>query len=168
MRVTLRYSGTLSDPMSLANLREDFQDIASIHGWPVDRMDREAGIHSGGGGGRLMAPPLALAGLKVIVHPQTDPLWLTFDEAGVLTRLGSYPIGQSPIEGFPRSQRLGFLHQAQASMQTSIGGSGLHLTVVGLLDYLKRAYVHDLKVSDDAGYWDDRDAEALRRLMDGR
>jgi hypothetical protein len=168
VRVTLRYSGTLSDPSSLAKLREDFQDIAAIHGWPVDLMDRERGS-SRIGGGRTMAPPLALAGIKIVVHPQTDPLWLTFDEAGVLTRLGSYPIGQAHRdEGAPRSPRLGFLHQSQASMQTSIGGSELHVTVVGLLDYLKRAYIHDLRVTDDTGYWEDRDADALRRLMDGR
>ncbi|HTB21189.1 MAG TPA: hypothetical protein VK914_00635 [bacterium] len=168
MRVTVRYSGTLSDPSSLVKLREDFQDIAATQGWPVDLMDRENVFRSRMGGGRTMAPPLALAGLKVVVHPQTDPLWLTFDEAGVLTRLGSFPIGQAPALGEERSPRLGFLHQSQASMQTSIGGSELHLTVVGLLDYLKRAYVHDLKVTDDSGFWDDRDAEALRRLMDGR
>jgi hypothetical protein len=168
MRVTLRYSGTLSDPSSLAKLREDFQDIAAIHGWPVDLMDRETVSHNRMGGARTMAPPLALAGIKVVVHPQTDPLWLTFDEVGVLTRLGSYPIGQARDDGAPRSTRLGFLHQSQASMQTSIGGSELHLTVVGLLDYLKRAYMHDLRVTDDTGYWEDRDADALRRLMDGR
>jgi hypothetical protein len=167
VRVTLRYSDTLSDPSSLEKLREDFQGIAAIQGWPVDLMDRESRSYRTGGG-RTMAPPLALAGLKVVVHPQTDPLWLTFDESGVLTRLGSYPLGQVSPLGEARSSRLGFLHQSQASMQTSIGGSELHTTVVGLLDYLKRAYVHDLRVTDDTGFWEDRDAEALRRLMDGR
>jgi hypothetical protein len=162
----VRYSGTLSDLSSLASLREEFQDIASIHGWPVDSLDR--GTPARGGGGRTLAPPLALAGIKVVVHPQTDPLWLTFDESGVLTRLGSYPIGHALGEGAPRGQRLGFLHQSQASIQTSIGGSKLHTTVIGLLDYLKRAYVHDLSVLDDTAYWEERDADALRRLMDGR
>jgi hypothetical protein len=163
MRVTVRYSGTLNDLSSLPRLREEFADIAAIQGWPVDSLDRDGGRRPGGG--RTLAPPLALEGLKVVVHPQTDPLWLTFDETGVLTRLGSYPIG--PGAGTGR-QRIGFLHQSQASMQTSIGGSGLHRTLIGLLDHLKRSYVQDLNVQDDTGYWLDRDADALRRLMDGR
>jgi|SRR5665213_35450 len=167
MSVTVRYRGTLSDPTSLARLREDFQDIAAIQGWPVDLMDRED-LPSRPGGGSLMAPPLALAGIKVVVHPQTDPLWLTFDEAGVLTRLGDYPLDATAYENGSRSLRLGLLYQAQASIQTSIGGSDLHKTVVGLLDYLKSTYVHDLQVSDDTSFWETRDTEALRKLMDRR
>jgi len=164
MSVTLRYSGTLKDPALLPSLREEFQDIAATNGWPVDVLERT--LPKGRpAGGRLLAPPVAVEGLKLVVHPQTDPLWLTFDETGVLTRLGSYPIG--PGAGTGR-QRIGFLHQSQASMQTSIGGSGLHRTLIGLLDHLKRSYVQDLNVQDDTGYWLDRDADALRRLMDGR
>jgi len=165
MRVTLRYSGTLSDLARLDSLREDFRDIAAIHAWPVDLLDREAPARERAG--RTLAPPLALAGLKVVVHPQTDPLWLTFDESGVLTRLGSYPLGQAST-GMHKAQRLAFLHQSQPSIQTSIGGSALHWTVVGLLDYLKRAYVADLQVADETGYWETRDLAALRRLMDAR
>ena len=161
MRVTVRYSGTLNDLSSLPRLREEFADIAAIQGWPVDSLDRDGGRRPGGG--RTLAPPLALEGLKVVVHPQTDPLWLTFDEQGALTRLDPYPLGLG--SGVPR---YGFLQQAQASMQTSIGGSDLHRTVVGLLDYLKRAYLPDLQVLDDSGYWHDRDDAALERLMDRR
>lgn len=166
MRITVRYGGALSDPSNLTKLREDFQDIAATQGWPVELMDRESGGRYGGG--RTLAPPLALTGLKIVVHPQTDPLWLTFDEAGVLTRLGfSAPLPGRPAAMFG-APRLGFLHQSQASMQTSIGGSALHLTLVGLLDYLKSAYMRDLNVTDEAGYWQDRDIAALRLLMDGR
>lgn len=168
MSVTLRYHGTLDDAQALARLREDFLDIAATHGWPVDVLEREA-PSSRQGRGRLMAPPLALEGLKVIVHPQTDPLWLTFDETGILTRLGAYPLTVTAAkEGRAQAPKFGVLHQAQASIQTSIGGFLLHSTVVSLLDYLKRAYVSDLQVNDETGYWDDRDLSALKRRMDGR
>jgi hypothetical protein len=161
MSVTLRYSGTLKDPALLSRLREDFQDIAATNGWPVDPLERTPPPKGRSAGGRLMAPPLVVEGLKVVIHPQTDPLWLTFDEQGALTRLDPYPLGRS-------GQRYGFLQQAQASMQTSIGGADLHRTVVGLLDYLKRSYLPDLQVMDDSGYWADRDDAALERLMDRR
>jgi hypothetical protein len=160
MSVTLRYSGTLKDLGLLPRLREEFQDIAATNQWPVDVLERT--LPKGRqAGGRLLAPPLTVAGLKVVVHPQTDPLWLTFDEQGALTRLDPYPLGGS-------GQRYGFLQQSQASMQTSIGGAPLHRTVVGLLDYLKRAYLPDLQVHDDSGYWELRDDAALTRLMDRR
>lgn len=159
MSVTLRYRGTLKDLGQLSTLREEFQDIAQANGWPVELVERTVPKGTPAGG-RLLAPPLAVEGLKVVVHPQTDPLWLTFDPEGVLTRLDPYPLngGAAP--------RYGFLQQSQASIQTSIGGSELHLVVVGLLDYLKRSYVPDLQVLDDSGYWEQRDPEALRRLMD--
>ena len=162
MSVTLRYSGTLNDPALLPRLREEFQDIAAANQWPVDLLERV--VPKGKpAGGRLMAPPLVVEGLKLVVHPQTDPLWLTFDPQGVLTRLDPYPLGLDQAQ-----TRYGFLQQAQASMQTGIGGSQLHRTVVGLLDYLKRAYVGDLRVLDDSGYWESRDDGALKRLMDRR
>ena len=60
--------------------------------------------------GRLQAPPLVLEGLTVVLHPQTDPLWLTFDPDNVLTRKGPLPLG---LAG-------GFLHRArQASKPAS-------------------------------------------------
>lgn len=156
MSVTLRYSGSLKERSLLPRLREDFQDIAATHGWPVDLLDAPPAETAQRG--RLQAPPLVIEGLRVIVHPQTDPLWLTFDPDNVLTRLGQLPL---------RSDGTGaFLHQSQASIQTGIGGSLLHKTVVSLLDYLQRAYVPDLQVSDESGYWGSRDDAALRRLMD--
>lgn len=160
MSVTLRYSGTLNDRSLLPRLREDFQDIAATYGWPVDLLDAPAEERTGRGG-RLEAPALVLEGLRVIVHPQTDPLWLTFDPDNLLTRLEPLPLA-ARRGGLTR----GLLHQNQASIQTSIGGAVLHRTVVGLLDYLKRAYVSDLEVLDESGYWNDRDETALKRLMD--
>ena len=161
MSVTLRYSGTLKDLALLPRLREEFLDIAATNGWPVDVLERPQAPKGRPAGGRLLAPPLAVEGLKLVIHPQTDPLWLTFDEQGALTRLDPYPLGGS-------GHRFGFLQQAQASMQTSIGGAELHRTVVGLLDYLKRSYLPDLQVMDDSGYWASRDDAALERLMDRR
>lgn len=166
MSVTLRYSGSLDDRALLPRLHEDFQDIAATHAWPVDLMAPPKTAEAPRG--RTLAPPLVLEGLRIIVHPQTDPLWLTFDPEGTLTRLGSYPLTQVARDGSPQGARFSFLHQSQASIQTGIGGALLHKTVVSLLDYLKRAYVRDLQVLDESGYWDTRDEAALKRLMEGR
>jgi hypothetical protein len=171
MHVTIRYSGTLGDLASLPDMVEEFQDIAATHAWPTDLVE---GVYDSiargpaglaprlGAGLKTLSPPLALKGLKLIVHPQTDPLWLTFDGDGQLTRLGYFSV-DGPAG--PAGRRFELIHQPQASIQTSIGGVLLHKTVVGLLDRLKRAYVPDLQVSDDSGYFDSRDGAHLQRLM---
>jgi hypothetical protein len=168
MSVTLRYSGTLADPELLDRLKEDFHDIAATHAWPVDDLVAPPQEAPRRGRGRTLAPALVVQGLKIYVHPQTDPLWLTFDQDGLLTRLGSYPLAQVGRDGEnATASRYGFVHQSQASMQTSIGGFLLHSTAVSLLDYLKRAYVPGLKVEDETGYWETRDLDKLKRLMAG-
>lgn len=166
MSVTLRYSGTLADPELLDRLKEDFHDIAATHAWPVDDLVAPPQETPRRGPGRTLAPALVVQGMKIYVHPQTDPLWLTFDQDGLLTRLSSYPLAQVGRDGEnATASRYGFVHQSQASMQTSIGGFLLHSTAVSLLDYLKRAYVPGLKVEDETGYWETRDLDALKRRM---
>ncbi len=168
MSVTLRYSGALPDLALLPRLIEDFSDIAAIQRWPADSLKPAPVDVRRIRGSRTLAPALAVQGLKLYVHPQTDPLWLTFDPEGVLTRLGSFPPAQVGREGGSGVSSFGFVHQSQASIQTSIGGVQLHTTVVSLLDHLKSAYIPGLQVHDETGYWERRDREELKRLMAGQ
>ena len=171
MHVTIRYSGSLGALETLPSLVEEFQDIAATHGWPTDLVEGVydsiargplAGPGRAGNGLKTLSPPLALKGLKLIVHPQTDPLWLTFDGDGSLTRLGYFSV-DGPAG--PAGRRFELIHQPQASIQTSIGGTLLHKTVVSLLDRLKKAYLPGLQVADDSGYFESRDEAHLQRLM---
>jgi hypothetical protein len=115
---------------------------------------------------QTLSPPLTLKGIKLFVHPQTDPLWFTFDKEGVLTRLGYFAVDHyGSKRGEQPGRRFEFIHQSQASIQTSIGGIELHQTAIRLLDHLKKRYVPDLGVRDDTGYWEDRDDDKLKRLM---
>lgn len=165
MSVTVRYSGTLQDMASLSSLQEEFADIAATQAWPHEPVDGAfAGVDSITKSGRvgLLAPPLLLKGLRLVVHPQTDPLWLSFAPNGELTRMSFYSV-DSP----GGSRRYEFIHQSQASIQTSIGGARLHRTVIRLLDRLKWQYMPDLQVHDDSGYYLDRDEAKLSRVMNG-
>jgi hypothetical protein len=175
MSVTIRYQGNLSEPDRINEMQEEFLDIACTNEWPSEIVDGSFSSlrrdePRGKGAVTTLSPPLTLRGIKLIVHPQTDPLWFTFDEAGSLTRLGYYAVdhyyglkGNSAL-----SRRFEFIHQSQASIQTTVGGEELHLCAVKLLDRLKSRYVSDLVVSDDSGYWQDRDETRLRRLMQRR
>ena len=176
MSVTIRYHGALQDLRQVGSLQEEFLDIARTQAWPSEAVDGsfsslrrdEPGLRGAGVG--TLSPPLTLKGVKIIVHPQTDPLWFTFDEAGQLTRLGYYAVdhysGRKGAEAL--SWRFEFVHQSQASIQTTVGGSELHLSAVRLLEHLKARYVPDLQVSDDSGFWEDRDLDRLKRLMERR
>jgi hypothetical protein len=155
-------------------MQEEFLDIACTQEWPSEIVE---GSYSrlrkdepkGKGAVGTLSPPLTLKGIKLIVHPQTDPLWFTFDELGRLTRLGYYAVDHyAGRKGEPLSRRFEFVHQSQASIQTTVGGADLHLCTVRLLDQLKRRYVPDLTVLDDSGYYEERDEARLRRLMERR
>ena len=175
MSVTIRYHGALQDLSRVEEMQEEFLDIACTQEWPSEVVDgsfsslRKDEPRSKGAVSTL-SPPLTLKGIKLTVHPQTDPLWFTFDDSGMLTRLGFYAVdhyaGRKGSEALTR--RFEFVHQSQASIQTTVGGAELHMTTVKLLDYLKSRYVPDLHVSDDSGYWDDRDEQRLKSLMQRR
>jgi hypothetical protein len=175
MSVTIRYHGALQDLRQVESLQEEFLDIARTQAWPSEAVDgsfsslRRDEFGARGAGVGTLSPPLTLKGVKIIVHPQTDPLWFTFDEAGQLTRLGYYAVDHYPgRKGETPSRRFEFVHQSQASIQTTVGGSELHLSAVRLLEHLKSRYVPDLQVSDDSGFWEDRDLARLKRLMERR
>jgi hypothetical protein len=159
----------------MEDMQEEFLDIAGTQTWPSEIVDgsfsrlrkeesnRRAAVQT-------LSPPLSLKGIKLVIHPQTDPLWFTFDDAGVLTRLGYYAVDYYPGRkaAAAPSRRFEFIHQSQASIQTTVGGPDLHLTALRLLDHLKRRYVPDLRVQDETGYWENRNEAALRRLMERR
>jgi hypothetical protein len=177
MSVTIRYHGALQDLGRVEAMQEEFLDIACTNEWPSEIVDGSFSslrkdIPDGTARGRsaavgTLSPPLTLRGIKLTVHPQTDPLWFTFDEAGQLTRLGFFAVdhyaGRKGSEALTR--RFEFVHQSQASIQTSVGGAELHQCVVKLLEHLKSRYVPDLQVLDESGFWEDRDAARLSRLM---
>ena len=176
MSVTIRYFGCLKDMSDLPQLKEDLLDIAHTSEWPSEEVDGvfsslRSPPPSGKGAGsavQTINPPLTLKGLKLIVHPQTDPLWFTFNPEGEITRLSYYAvdyyIGKKAND--PVSRKFEFVHQTQASIQTSVGGADLHKLVIRILDYVKGRYIPGLTVMDDSGYWENRDGAALKKLMD--
>jgi hypothetical protein len=176
MSVTIRYFGSLRDMSDLTQLKEDLVDIAQTSEWPSEEVDGVfSSLRSPVARGKsaesavqTINPPLTLNGMKLIVHPQTDPLWFTFNPEGEITRLSYYAvdyyIGKKPND--PVSRKFEFVHQTQASIQTSVGGPELHKLVIKLLDYVKGRYIPDLTVMDDSGYWENRDAASLKKLMD--
>ena len=176
MSVTIRYFGSLKDMSDLPRLQDELLDIARTSEWPSEEVDGvfsslrspSPAEKSGSSAVQTINPPLTLKGIKLIVHPQTDPLWFTFNPEGEITRLSYYAvdyyIGKKPSD--PVSRKFEFVHQAQASIQTSVGGPELHKLVIRLLDYVKGRYIPGLTVMDDSGYWENRDANELKKLMD--
>ncbi len=179
MSVTIRYQGSLSaeSKAKIEELQEEFLDIAITSAWPSEIVDgaysslkAEAfkGRARGSSALKTLKPALTLRGIKLTVNPQTDPLWFTFDADSNLTRLSYYAVDHYPgraAEAMGPSRRYEFVHQSQASIQTTLGGVELHLCVIRLLDRLKAGYVPDLEVSDDSGYWGHRDEALLKAAL---
>ena len=57
------------------------------------------------------------------------------------------------------------LETAWVSMKTQFSGPDLHVWVIGLLKYLKKHYISNLKVSDESEYWDTGDRRKLEEDM---
>src|SRR5882724_2586858 len=123
MSVTIRYHGALQDMGRVEEMQEEFLDIACTQEWPSEVVDgsfsslRKDEPRGRGSSVGTLSPPLTLKGIKLTVHPQTDPLWFTFDESGMLTRLGYYAVdhyaGRKGSEALTR--RFEFVHQSMAS-----------------------------------------------------
>ena len=172
MSVTIRYSGFLKNLNAIEELQTEFLDIAGIQGWPSEIVDgaysslkRDETPSLSRGAVTTVSPPLTLKGIKLVLHPQTDPLWFTFDAEGALTRLSYFAVDYYPLPKAAASRRYEFVHQSQASIQTTLAGLEWHMTVVRILDYLKKKYVPDLNVADDSGYWLHRDQALLQRAL---
>ena len=177
MSVTIRYFGSLNNMNDLPRMLDELRDIAHTSEWPYEDVDGvfsslrsplQGRAKGGESAVQTINPPLTLKGMKLIVHPQTDPLWFTFNPEGEITRLSYYAVdyyvGKKPND--PVSRKFEFVHQSQASIQTTVGGAELHKLVVKLLSHVKEHYIPGLTVMDDSGYWEDRDDASLKKLMD--
>lgn len=90
-----------------------------------------------------------LTGILVTIHPRTEPLWLTFTNAGELAYY-------MPVDA-------GDTYWELKSLSTRTGAAGIetHLAVCELLHDLQANYFPGLHVYDESGYFESRDPERL-------
>lgn len=139
MGISIHYSGTIEGGR-IEPLCAELLDIAASVGFDesVSVDDDEKGLKG------------------IILRPTSDmeSIPFLFDAEGRLHALGDLIAGW---DDFPI---------LSVAVKTQYANVTDHIWLVGLLRYVKRKYIQNLKVSDEGGYWESEDAEELTRRMD--
>jgi hypothetical protein len=160
MSATIHYFGKVKDQDSILEIQEEFREIAQVSGWPHEIVDQNF-IQEG----ESSPVRLTLKGVRIVLGKNPAPLQLTFDKDGYLSHI----YHEAPArENVPRGSTRGappaarpILHQVHTSTSLRAGDAPAHITLVKLLDYLKKRYVPNLEVIDNTGYWYSRDESVL-------
>ena len=162
MGVTIYYRGTIDDKTMVGNLADEMEDFALSLGWETQRWNEDwtkpntARFSPGKRAMRILghAP---LQGITLYPHEQSESLWLTFDPNGALmdiVTMATVAEKERKVEVF------------WTSTKTQFAPIEIHITIVKLLQYVKRRYISNLEVNDDGGYWESGDAYELQRRID--
>lgn len=157
MSITVHYFGKIKNPEAVREIQDEFREIAQVSGWTHEMVD-----HVFTQEGELPAARLTLRGIRVTMNKTTTPLQLTFDKDGYLSHI--YYEKGAPVSSLPVPPPLPgrqLLHQVHTSTGIRTGDAQSHITVVKLLDYVKKRYVPNLEVIDNTGYWYSRDESVL-------
>ena len=131
-------------------------------GWESTRLDddwdkpADARLRVTPSGARIDGH-LGLKGIQIMLGPKAEPLSFFFDREGNL---------RSPVDTVSILDRILDPEQAWVSIKTQFASPEVHVWIVGLLKYLKKRYISDLRVSDEGQYWETGDVRILKEKMD--
>ncbi|MCE5301254.1 MAG: hypothetical protein LLG37_10355 [Spirochaetia bacterium] len=171
--MNIRYSGSATDPETVAAIIDEFADISRISGWKYEMVRENFQTFTAGerddrsntdeeGTVRplsLSSSDVYLDGLMITINPDWEPLKLTFDRNH---KMANIAFSKTDTPGFSKKitiKKYEFLYYPYIKMMTRNAEN--HIQAVKLLRYLKFRYIHDLKVLDPSMFWDTADIEAL-------
>ncbi len=156
MSTTVHYFGKIKSHEGIREIQEELREIAQVSGWSHEMVDHVF-THEG----EVPAPRLSLRGIRVTLNKTTSPLQLTFDKDGYLSHIyyEKTPADIHQKGTTPGARQL--LHQIHTSTSIRNADATSHMTLVKLLDYVKKRYVPNLEVIDNTGYWYSRDEAVL-------
>lgn len=156
MSTTIHYFGKIRNQEAIREIQEEFREIAQVSGWSHEMVD-----HVFTQEGEIPGTRLSLRGIRLVLNKTTSPLQLTFDKDGYLSHIyyEKAPAQITPKGTVSGSRQL--LHQIHTSTSLRSSDPQNHITLVKLLDYVKKSYVPNLEVIDNTGYWYSRDESVL-------
>ena len=147
MGVTIYYRGRLASLDHLEPCIQELTEIARTLKWECQLYD---------GNEPDIAAVLPLKGLCINLHPKSEHLCICFDPDGILRHPLSVRFDnlKNPVSG----------KDLHVFVKTHFAPVEIHIVVIKLLRYLKQRYIPNLEVSDEAGYWETDDLEALMQF----
>lgn len=160
MGITIHYGGKLKSAELIDEVCKELTDISRDMEWDYEVLDcdfdkpntsklvTEEEKHK-------ITGNLPLKGIHIAIHQDSEPLTFYFDSKGELRALLSMV--------FPDIEKEDKTHFT--SVKTQFAPIDVHITIIKLLKYLKKKYFKELKVFDEAGYWETGDENFLKEKM---
>ncbi len=146
MGLTIHYCGKLRNPVSIPSLITEAKDISESMHWPYEVIDR--------------LPDVPVEG--ILISPNgSEPLWLTFHEAGFMCNplLYSY-VMEVEGKGIPADA------EQWLFTKTQYAGAEAHIAMIKLMRHLSQKYFERFELHDESQFWETND-EALCRKKFG-
>ena len=161
MGVTIYYRGTIDDTKMVEKLTDEMEDFAQSLGWKTKRWEEDwskpntARFSNSKRQFRILghAP---LRGITLYPHQHCESFCLTFDPDGSLVDIAGMAM---------RAEKGEKRGESGSSTKTQFAPIETHITIVKLLQFVKRRYVTNLEVYDDGGYWETGDVYELERRI---
>lgn len=146
MGLTIHYSGKLRNPASLSALITEARDISESMHWANEVIER--------------LPDVPVEG--ILISPNgSEPLWLTFHEAGFMCNplLYSY-VREVEGKGIPADA------EQWLFTKTQYAGAEAHMAMIKMMRHLSQKYFEKFEVHDESQYWETGDENLCRRKFE--
>jgi len=165
MGICITYKGKLNDPARVSELIAEVQSWCGELGWPCQEVTEPIeGIALRWGSRKQKLVHTTLRGIWA-QPPGTETLVFSFDDRGRLVRYLELP--HELLRGKVCQEETYYL-AGEIWVKTS-GQVEEHIAIVDMLRKLKKKYITNLKVADEANYWETSSRRELthhHRLMD--
>lgn len=145
MGLTIHYCGKLRNPVSIPSLITEAKDISESMHWPYEVIER--------------LPDVPVEG--ILISPNgSEPLWLTFHEAGFMCNplLYSY-VMEVEGKGIPEDA------EQWLFTKTQYAGVEAHMALIKLLRHLSQKYFEKFELHDESLYWETGDEAQCRQIF---
>ena len=143
MGLTIHYSGKLRNPATIPSLITEAKDISESMHWQYEIIEP--------------LPEVPVEG--ILISPNgSEPLWLTFHEAGFMCNplLYSY-VMEVEGKGIPADA------EQWLFTKTQYAGVEAHMALIKFLRHLGQKYFEKLEVHDESRYWETGDEAVCRQ-----
>lgn len=158
MGFSIKYKGCLQDTTKVSKIRDEIKSLASTLKWDFKAWNDDwsqpcdARLEIVNGQKRI-AGHFSLKGGTIIVDAQTESVPLLFDSKG---RLNS-PV--NILGNKPNAQE----QPVVVNLKNTIADNAIW--ILGLLKYIKKSYIPNLEVEDEADFWSTHDRQKLEQLL---
>lgn len=162
MGISIHYRGRINDVAMVITLTDELEDFAQSLGWRTEHWKenlskpRTARIRHEEGKINITGN-IPLQGITLFPHKDCEPLSLTFDRNGYLIS-----VSRTAMVARGKTKRQG----VWVSTKTQFAPLETHISIIKLLQHLKKRYIANLEVHDEGGYWESGDVNELKRRFD--